>query len=244
MRGASLAELTVSKAMSGTVTGSLDLTREQVQSLQNGRLYVQISSEKAPDGNLWGWLVRSQEAQRYARPEKSTGAGPDCRRFVQPHARGPTGGPAAGRYTAAQAAAGRTTYQAQCSSCHQPDLKGQGDAAQLAGSEFIDSWGRRSTRELLSFMQLTMPPARPGALSPEEYANVAAFILQSNGASAGNQPLTATTEVAINTIATGQAPAARRGRASTARCRSGGRRRAAEGGERPRRRWESPSPAK
>jgi mono/diheme cytochrome c family protein len=50
-------------------------------------------------------------------------------------------GPAAGRYTAAQAAAGRTTYQAQCSSCHLPDLKGQGDAAPLAGSEFMDAWG-------------------------------------------------------------------------------------------------------
>ena len=58
VRGPSLAELTVSKAMTGTVTGSLDLTREQVQSLQNGRLYVQISSEKAPDGNLWGWLLK------------------------------------------------------------------------------------------------------------------------------------------------------------------------------------------
>src|SRR5262249_31903690 len=87
-------------------------------------------------------------------------------------------GGGAGRYTAAQAAAGRTTYQAQCASCHQPDLKGAGDAAPLAGSEFIEAWGRRSTRELLSFMQLTMPPSRPGGLSAEEYANVAAFILQ------------------------------------------------------------------
>ena len=43
-------------------------------------------------------------------------------------------GPAAGRYTAAQATAGRTVYQAQCASCHLPDLKGIGDAAQLAGS--------------------------------------------------------------------------------------------------------------
>ena len=58
VRGASLGELTVSKATNGTVTGSLDLTREQVQSLQSGQLYIQISSEKAPDGNLWGWLVR------------------------------------------------------------------------------------------------------------------------------------------------------------------------------------------
>jgi alcohol dehydrogenase (cytochrome c) len=116
--------------------------------------------------------------------------------------------PAAGRYTAAQAAAGRTTYQAQCSSCHLPDLKGSGDAAPLAGAEFMDAWGRRSPRELLSFMQLTMPPASPGALSQEEYVNIAAFILQSNGASAGNQPLTVGIDAAINTFATGQAPVA------------------------------------
>src|SRR5438093_1206508 len=38
--------------------------------------------------------------------------------------------PAGARFTAAQAAEGRTTYQAQCSTCHQPDLKGQGAAAQ------------------------------------------------------------------------------------------------------------------
>jgi hypothetical protein len=58
VRGPSLGELTVSKAVVGTVTGSIDLTREQVQSLQSGRLYLQISSEKAPDGNLWGWFLR------------------------------------------------------------------------------------------------------------------------------------------------------------------------------------------
>ncbi len=115
---------------------------------------------------------------------------------------------AAGRYTAAQAAAGGTTYQAQCASCHLPDLKGSGDAAPLAGSEFMEAWGRRSARELLSFMQLTMPPQSPGALSAENYVNIIAFILQSNGAPAGNQPLTAATDVAINAMATGQAPAA------------------------------------
>jgi alcohol dehydrogenase (cytochrome c) len=118
---------------------------------------------------------------------------------------------AQGRYTGAQAAAGRTTYQAQCASCHLADLKGNGDAAQLAGSEFMSAWGMRTPRELVSFIQLTMPPTSPGALSQEQYIEIAAFILQSNGAVAGNQPLTATTDVAINSIATGQAPAAAAG---------------------------------
>ena len=58
VRGASFAALTVSKAPKGTVTGSIDLTPEQIQALKKGQLYIQISSEKAPDGNLWGWLVR------------------------------------------------------------------------------------------------------------------------------------------------------------------------------------------
>jgi hypothetical protein len=58
VRGAPVGELAVSKAMNGTITGSLDLTPDQVQGLRKGRLYVQISSEKAPEGNLWGWFLR------------------------------------------------------------------------------------------------------------------------------------------------------------------------------------------
>jgi hypothetical protein len=58
VRGAPVADLTVSRSVSGTITGSIDLTPEQVKSLQKGRLYIQISSEKAPDGNLWGWFLR------------------------------------------------------------------------------------------------------------------------------------------------------------------------------------------
>ena len=53
-----MAILTVSKALKGTLSGSIDLTPAQVQALKKGQLYVQISSEKAPDGNLWGWFVR------------------------------------------------------------------------------------------------------------------------------------------------------------------------------------------
>jgi hypothetical protein len=58
VRGSPLAELTVSKAANGTITGSIDLTPEQMDGLKKGQLYVQISSEKAPDGNLWGWVLR------------------------------------------------------------------------------------------------------------------------------------------------------------------------------------------
>jgi len=60
-RGNPIADLTITKAANGMLSGSDDLTPEQVESLRQGRLYVQIHSEKgvAPDGsNLWGWFLK------------------------------------------------------------------------------------------------------------------------------------------------------------------------------------------
>jgi len=60
-RGKAVADLTVTKAASGSISGSVTLTREQVESLKQGRLYIQLNGDKglAPDGaNLWGWLLR------------------------------------------------------------------------------------------------------------------------------------------------------------------------------------------
>jgi hypothetical protein len=58
MKGPAIGDLTISKATSGTITGSIDLTPQQLASLRKGGLYVQIHSEKAPDGVLWGWLLK------------------------------------------------------------------------------------------------------------------------------------------------------------------------------------------
>lgn len=57
IRGPAILDLTVTKSAKGTISGSLELTPEQIADLRNGRLYVQIQSERAPDGNLWGWLL-------------------------------------------------------------------------------------------------------------------------------------------------------------------------------------------
>jgi hypothetical protein len=51
-------DLTVTKAEKGTVSGTLELTPDQIADLRNGRWYLQIQSESAPDGNLWGWLLK------------------------------------------------------------------------------------------------------------------------------------------------------------------------------------------
>ena len=70
----------------------------------------------------------------------------------------------------------------------------------------------------------------PGGLSQEEYVNIAAFVLQSNGAPAGTQALTPAAEVAINSVATGrgappaaaQQAQAQRGAAPAAPAAAGG----------------------
>jgi hypothetical protein len=61
VRGPAVLDLTVTKATSGQIGGSFELTQEQADALQNGKLYIQIHSEKAPDGNLWGWFTRESK---------------------------------------------------------------------------------------------------------------------------------------------------------------------------------------
>jgi hypothetical protein len=56
VRGPAIHELTVSSMTAGELTGSVRLRADEVAALRAGRLYIQIHSESAPDGNLWGWL--------------------------------------------------------------------------------------------------------------------------------------------------------------------------------------------
>lgn len=110
----------------------------------------------------------------------------------------------AGPYTPEQAAAGGTAYQTSCSSCHAADLGGRNEAPQLAGSNFLAAWGTRTAGELVNYIQTSMPPGNPGGLGAAAYGNLGAYILQSNGALAGTQPLTRASTVVIRSIATGR----------------------------------------
>ncbi len=109
--------------------------------------------------------------------------------------------PAAGVFTAEQAAAGRATYARSCASCHVADLGGQNEAPQLAGANFRNTWRARTTRDLTDLIQTTMPPGA-ATLTPEQVSGLAAYILEANGATPGAQALTASVATPIGTIAT------------------------------------------
>ena len=121
-------------------------------------------------------------------------------------------------FTESQAASGQLTYQTSCASCHLTDLGGSNEARPLVGTSFVQTWGERTPQDLIAYMQATMPlpPGVPGSLGTQSYVNLAAFLLQANGATAGAGTLTATTQGRIGALVTGRMPAALRDRLVTA----------------------------
>jgi CHRD domain len=62
-RGPAIADLMITTSAAGTLSGAVDLTREQRAALLAGQLYIQLHAERgvAPDNAvLWGWLLTSQ----------------------------------------------------------------------------------------------------------------------------------------------------------------------------------------
>ena len=68
-------------------------------------------------------------------------------------------------FTLEQAAAGRAAYNANCASCHRPDLGGFNEAPQLAGGNFMNTWRERTMANLVARIDETMPPGNAGAVS-------------------------------------------------------------------------------
>jgi mono/diheme cytochrome c family protein len=93
-------------------------------------------------------------------------------------------------YTADQASAGAAIYSQSCAACHGVQMEGVAAPA-LKGSAF----GEMATAQgltaaaLLDVVTNTMPQSDPGALKPEEYNAVTAYILQQNGYPAGSTAL-------------------------------------------------------
>ena len=102
-------------------------------------------------------------------------------------------------FTTEQATAGRAAYAKNCASCHMPDLTGNAEIPPLAGTAFMGTWGTRSTKDLFDYMSAAMPYGAP-SLSPEGYTSILAYILQSNGAVAGADALSASTVVSIGSV--------------------------------------------
>jgi PQQ-dependent dehydrogenase (s-GDH family) len=102
---------------------------------------------------------------------------------------GPAVAGAVPQYTAAQAAAGKTAFDADCAVCHGNTLTNGTMAPPLAGEAFRALWAGRSVRALYDSSK-KMPPANPGSLPDATYASIVAYVLQVNGYAASETALT------------------------------------------------------
>src|SRR5215204_2717199 len=82
-----------------------------------------------------------------------------------------------GVYTADQAKKGEATYKEQCAACHGDNLEGSGPMPPLAGKDFLANWQGKTIGDLYEKTQTSMPATAPGTLTPEQAANLMAYLL-------------------------------------------------------------------
>ena len=102
---------------------------------------------------------------------------------------GAQGKASAGVYTAAQATSGEAIYKEQCAACHGDNLEGSGPMPPLAGTDFLSNWTGKTVGDLYEKTSTTMPATAPGTLTPEQAADVVAYLLSKDNYPAGSAAL-------------------------------------------------------
>jgi mono/diheme cytochrome c family protein len=93
-------------------------------------------------------------------------------------------------FTADQVSRGSDIYADRCVQCHGDTLdNGEFGGAPLNGSYFKQHWGGGTAAGLVAFMKAKMPPDRPGSLTDQTCADLAAFLLDGNGYPKGDKEL-------------------------------------------------------
>ena len=93
-------------------------------------------------------------------------------------------------FNRAQVVHGKTLYAGACAKCHGASLQGV-NAPALRGPAFAPAANSHLTiGGIYGYMATNMPADRPGKLKPDDYADIMAFLLNSNGYGAGTMKLT------------------------------------------------------
>ena len=88
-----------------------------------------------------------------------------------------------GVFTSGQANRGQETAQAVCFACH--------SQSEWTNPMFIRVWSGRPIHQMWENLRMTMPYDSPGRLSAQEYSDIVAYMLELNGAPAGDTELPA-----------------------------------------------------
>ena len=112
-----------------------------------------------------------------------------------------------GIYSSEQADRGAAQYAARCGACHGATLGGTGEAPGLTGGEFVSHYDQLTVGDLFDRVRTTMPQNDPASMTRDEYADIVAFLLKSNGFPAGAKPLDRRSEVMATIGIQAQKPA-------------------------------------
>ena len=131
-----------------------------------------------------------------------------------------------GVFTSAQAEVGRVSYMRTCGRCHTyallgrkgeegelPPVSSLSEADQkfignpnhvppLAGEAFLSRWGGKTVAQLIARFDITVrdPSFHFTDVNDDTTVNITAYVLQVNGAKAGDKPLTRETDVVVHSI--------------------------------------------
>ena len=94
-----------------------------------------------------------------------------------------------GVFTAEQATKGDAVYKEQCAACHGDNLEGSGPMPPLAGKDFLSNWQGKTVGDLFEKTQTSMPATAPGTLTPEQTAQIMAYVLSVGKYPAGTAEL-------------------------------------------------------
>ena len=94
-----------------------------------------------------------------------------------------------GVFNADQAKRGEASAGRNCAKCHSADLAGGQDGPALVGADVLQAWNGMTVGELFDRVKTTMPADAPRSLSPQETADVVAYILSLNKCPTGEKEL-------------------------------------------------------
>jgi mono/diheme cytochrome c family protein len=90
-----------------------------------------------------------------------------------------------GVYSEDQARRGEAVYAEQCANCHGERLEGIDMSPALVGGTFSSNWNTLTVGDLFDRIRTTMPMDRPGTITPQQNADVIAYMLKANQLPAG-----------------------------------------------------------
>lgn len=135
-------------------------------------------------------------------------------------------------YTAAQAARGKVAVESSCAICHLQNLRGRvgeedelpamadlprkfqdfiktGYVPPLVGEEFIAKWRGKPLLEFVKHVAGASGSFPTAGMDERTWAEIGAYVLQMNGAPAGDQELTASTSATVDAVVPSMRAAAR-----------------------------------